>query len=62
LPSKINNFKFKQYETDIINLVHPYEKIVNCSKQESIGEHRLWWKYVSQITENSKNAQSATHM
>jgi len=63
LPSKINNFEFKQqYETDIENLVHRYEKIVNCSEQESIGELRLWCKYVSQMTENPKNAQSALHI
>lgn len=42
LPSKTNNFEFKQqYEIDIVNLVHRYEKIINRSEQESIGELRL---------------------
>jgi len=43
-------------------LIHRYEKIVTCSEQESIGELRLWWKYVSQMTEYPKNAQSALHI
>jgi cell division protein FtsX len=56
LPSKLNNLEFKQFEKDIVNLVHRYEKIVNFSKQKSIRELRIWWKYVSQINENPKNA------
>lgn len=60
MPSKINNLEFKlQFETDIVNLVQRYEKTVKCSEQESIGELRLWWKYVSQMNENLKNAHSA---
>jgi len=39
LPSKINNLEFKkQFDTDIVHLVPRYEKIVNCSEQQSIGE------------------------
>uniref|UniRef100_A0A2S2PK90 Repressor of the inhibitor of the protein kinase n=1 Tax=Schizaphis graminum TaxID=13262 RepID=A0A2S2PK90_SCHGA len=60
LPSKINNLEFKkQFETDIVHLVRRYEKIVNCSEEQSIGELRLWWNYVSQMNDNLKNAHSA---
>ncbi|XP_008180508.1 52 kDa repressor of the inhibitor of the protein kinase-like [Acyrthosiphon pisum] len=60
LPSKINNLEFKkQFETDIVHLVRRYEKIVKCSEQQSIGELRLWWNYVSQMNDNLKNAHSA---
>jgi len=47
---------------DIVNLIHRYEKIVNCNEQESIGELRLWWKYVSQIYEITKKSHSALHV
>lgn len=43
-------------------MIHRYEKIVNCSEQESIGELILWWKYVSQMNENTKNSHSALHI
>ncbi|KAL4135146.1 hypothetical protein QTP88_006789 [Uroleucon formosanum] len=59
LPSKINNLVFKkQFETDIVHLVCRYEKIINRSEQQSIGELRLWWNYVSQMNDHLKNAHS----